>query len=187
MPIPRSLPPSIPVCRAVSLPPSIPVCRAVSLPPAPALTWGGLAEEQRYGILGVATQEAYSERESGQESRGAMQHSLHTIPRWLDSETSALVRDKIEMLISRHSDILAIILYGSVVRHEERSIDEPDPSDVNLLAVFDGDRSSIRPQELALSHTMGLAENRHLQAPREVNVMFSSRTTQEWDPPSSKM
>lgn len=111
-----------------------------------------------------------------------MQYSLHTIPPWLDSETSALVRDKIEMLVSRHPDILAIILYGSVARHEERSLDEPDPSDVDLLAILDGDRSSIRSQGLALFHSMGLAENRHLQAPREVNVMLSSRTSQEWDP-----
>ncbi|MEO7020352.1 MAG: nucleotidyltransferase domain-containing protein [Ktedonobacteraceae bacterium] len=112
-----------------------------------------------------------------------MQQNLHAIPPWLDSETSDLVRDKIEMLVSRHPDILIIILYGSVARHEERSLDEPDPSDVDLLAVFDGDRSSIRSQELALTHSMGLAEDQHLQAPREVNVMLSSRTCQEWNPP----
>jgi len=29
---------------------------------------------------------------------------------------------------------------------------------------------------------MGLAENIHLQAPREVNMLFSSCTLQEWDP-----
>lgn len=111
-----------------------------------------------------------------------MRHNLQALPHWLDSETSALVKDKIEMLVSRHPDILAIILYGSVARHEERSIDDPYPSDVDLLAVFAGDRASIRSQELALTHSMGLAEDRHLQAPREVNVMFSSRTSQEWDP-----
>jgi hypothetical protein len=33
-----------------------------------------------------------------------------------------------------------------------------------------------------LSHMLGLAETRHLEAPREVSVMFSSRTSQEWDP-----
>ncbi len=86
------------------------------------------------------------------------------------------------MLASRHPDILAIILYGSVARHEERSIDEPDPSDVDLLAVFEGDRASIRSQTVNLFDSMGEAENRHLKAPREVNVMFTSRTSQEWDP-----
>lgn len=85
--------------------------------------------------------------------------------------------------MARHADILAIILYGSVARHEERPIEEPDPSDVDLLAVFDTDDvDAIWSQGLALAHTMGLAENLHLQAPREVNVMFSSRTSHEWDP-----
>ncbi len=112
-----------------------------------------------------------------------MIHKLRTIPPWLDNETSALVRDKIELLIERHPDILAIILYGSVARHEERSIDEPNPSDVDLLVVFDtDDQHAIRPQRRSLFYTMGLAEDRHLDAPREVNVMFSSRTSQEWDP-----
>jgi predicted nucleotidyltransferase len=111
-----------------------------------------------------------------------MHYQFQNLPPWLDSETSALVKDKIEMLASRHPDILAIILYGSVARHEERSLDEPDPSDVDLLAVFAGDRASIRVQRQDLFHSMGLAENRHLKAPREVNVMFTSRTSQEWDP-----
>src|SRR5215469_457331 len=86
--------------------------------------------------------------------RGAMQLDLHAIPSWLDEETSALVRDKIKLLAERHPDVLAIILYGSVARHEERSLDEPDPSDVDLLVVLDGDRAVVRSQGLALFQTM---------------------------------
>ncbi len=107
---------------------------------------------------------------------------LQTIPPWLDEKTSALVRDTAELLAQRHPDVLVIILYGSVARHEERSVDGPDPSDVDLLVVVNGNRDSIRSQMLALVHTAGLAEDRHLDAPREVKVMFSSRTSQEWDP-----
>ena|SRR5438132_1488107 len=33
-----------------------------------------------------------------------------------------------------------------------------------------------------LSHSLGLAYTRHLDAPREVQVQFASRTLQEWDP-----
>ncbi len=33
-----------------------------------------------------------------------------------------------------------------------------------------------------IHYTLGLAYNRHLDAPREVKVMFTSRTLQEWDP-----
>ena len=34
---------------------------------------------------------------------------------------------------------------------------------------------------IAQTHSLGQAENRHLHAPREVNVMLASRTLQEWD------
>ena len=111
-----------------------------------------------------------------------MQLDLQAIPPWLDEETSALVREKAELLVQRHPDVLAIILYGSVARHEERSLDEYDPSDVDLLVVVNGNRDAVRSQILALVHTASLAEDRHLCAPREVKVMFSSRTSQEWDP-----
>lgn len=112
-----------------------------------------------------------------------MQIDTRTIPPWLDSETCALVRDKVKLLAERHPDVLAIILYGSVARHEERPLDEPDPSDVDLLAILDtNDRHIVLSELEALVHTSSLAEDRHLDAPREVKVMFSSRTSQEWDP-----
>ena len=111
-----------------------------------------------------------------------MQLDLQTIPPWLDEETSELVRETAELLAQRHPDVLAIILYGSVARHEERPLDGSDPSDVDLLVVLNGNRDAVRSQMLALEHTAGLAEDRHLSAPREVKVMISSRTSQEWDP-----
>ena len=105
------------------------------------------------------------------------------IPAWLDSETCALIEDIISLLSERHPDLRAIILYGSVARHEERPLSEPDPSDVDLLAVLDSDDPHVSIyQGDALSHTLGLAYTRHLDAPREVQVMFASRTMQEWDP-----
>ena len=105
------------------------------------------------------------------------------LPVWLDGETRALVEDIINLLSERHPDLLAVILYGSVARHEERSLDEPDPSDVDLLAVLDSDDPHVAiHQGDALFHTLGLAYTRHLDAPREVQVMFASRTLREWDP-----
>lgn len=111
-----------------------------------------------------------------------MQQDLSAIPSWIDNETSALVKDTISLLVERHPDVQAVILYGSVARHEERPLDEYDTSDVDLLAVLDADDPQIVPQLTALSYTLILAEERHLDAPREVKVMFSSRTSQEWDP-----
>jgi hypothetical protein len=34
----------------------------------------------------------------------------------------------------------------------------------------------------SLSHTLGLAYTRHLDAPREVHVLFASRRLKDWDP-----
>ena len=107
---------------------------------------------------------------------------VQSIPAWLDKETSTLVRETTELLAQRHPEVLAIILYGSVARHEERPVDEPNPSDVDLLVILNGNRETVRSQMLALVHTAGLAEDRHLDAPREVKVLLSSRTSQEWDP-----
>ena len=105
------------------------------------------------------------------------------LPSWLDSKTSALIKDIIGLLSERHPDLIAVILYGSVARHEERPLNEPNPSDVDLLAILDSDDPHVAlHQGDALFHTLGLAYNRHLDTPREVQVLFASRTLQEWDP-----
>ncbi len=105
-----------------------------------------------------------------------------TIPTWLDSLTSNLIVDIIGILAKQHSDLLAVILYGSVARHDERPLGE-NPSDVDLLAIFDSDDLLLAVNRGdTLSHTIGLAYNRHLDVPREVQVMFASRNLQEWDP-----
>jgi predicted nucleotidyltransferase len=105
------------------------------------------------------------------------------IPAWFDKATRALVKDIIDLLAERHPDLLAVILYGSIARHEERPPSASHPSDVDLLAVFDSDDQLLDVhQGDSLSHTLGLAYTRHLDAPREVQVLFASRSLQEWDP-----
>jgi len=108
---------------------------------------------------------------------------MNPLPSWLDNETRSLIKDVIDLLSERHPDLVAVILYGSVARHEERPLDVPNPSDVDLLAILDSDDPHVAlVQGDALFHTLGLAYTRHLDAPREVKVMFASRTLQEWDP-----
>jgi predicted nucleotidyltransferase len=105
------------------------------------------------------------------------------IPAWFDKATRALVEDIIDLLSERHPDLLAVILYGSVARHEESPLGALNSSDVDLLAVFDSDDPLLDVhQGDSLSHTPGLAYNSHLDAPREVHVLFASRSLQEWDP-----
>ncbi len=59
----------------------------------------------------------------------------------------------------------------------------PNPSDVDLLAILDSDDPHVAiHQGDALFHTLGQAYTLHLDAPREVQVQFASRTLQEWDP-----
>lgn len=112
-----------------------------------------------------------------------MRKQCPALPPWLDGETRLLVDEIVDLLVKRHSDVLAIILYGSIARHKERGLHEPDPSDVDILVVVDTeDRRGIRAVEESLFETIGAAKMHHLQAPREVNVMFSSRTSEEWDP-----
>ena len=112
-----------------------------------------------------------------------MQKRNPALPPHLDRETGLLIDDMVELLVNHHPDILAIILYGSIARHEERALDDPYPSDVDILVVLDtNDRRGIRATEKSLFETIGGAKMQHLRAKRDVNVLFSSRTSEEWDP-----
>jgi hypothetical protein len=62
--------------------------------------------------------------------------------------------------------------------------DQPDdasPSDVDLLAIFDTTDRLVRPYREAIFATIIDAYALPLDAPREVNVLFSYRTMQTWD------
>lgn len=108
--------------------------------------------------------------------------AMKAIPVWLDSLTRNLIVDIISVLAEQQPDLLAVILYGSVARHDERPLDA-NPSDVDLLAIFDSEDVLLGVNRGdSLSHTVGLAYCRHLDALREVQVMFASRNLQEWDP-----
>ena len=103
-------------------------------------------------------------------------------PSWLDPATRALVEDTVRTLAARYEEtLLAVILFGSVARHEERPMGDAFPSDVDLLAVFDRDALPL-DERLAIFATVGEACTRHLDAPREVNVLPVTRTPVDWDP-----
>jgi predicted nucleotidyltransferase len=104
------------------------------------------------------------------------------IPAWLDKATSALVEETMNLLIKRHANILlAVILFGSIARHEERPPDDASPGDVDLLAIFDTTDRLVRPYREDIFATIIDAYTHHLDAPREVKVLLSDRTMQNWD------
>jgi predicted nucleotidyltransferase len=113
--------------------------------------------------------------------------SVTPIP-WLDAETAAAVADITRSVAEQHPEVQAVILFGSVARREERPIDDPKPSDVDLLLVLDAaalDPTATRlthEQDLALTHTIGEADYRHRAAPREVKTLFIYRDLTNWDP-----
>lgn len=105
-----------------------------------------------------------------------------SIPSWLDEATAGLVEETVNLLIKRHGDILlAVILFGSVARHEERPPDDAYPSDVDLLAIFDTTDRLIKPYREDIFATIVDAYAHHLDALREVNVLLADRTMQSWD------
>ena len=107
---------------------------------------------------------------------------LASVPAWLDKATSALVEETVHLLIERHGAILlAVILFGSVARHEERPLDDACPSDVDLLVIFDTTNRLIKPYREDIFATIIDASALHLDAPREVNVIVSDRTMRTWD------
>lgn len=110
-----------------------------------------------------------------------------TIP-WLDAETTASVVDITQSLAEQYPEVQAVMLFGSVARHEERSLDDPEPSDVDLLVLIDpciSDSAAERlsaERELAITATIGEADYRHRNAPREVKAIFMYRDLAHWDP-----
>jgi predicted nucleotidyltransferase len=106
---------------------------------------------------------------------------LYMVPETVDDKTRQLIADLLETGHRWNAQrILAVILYRSVARHEERPLDDPEPSDVDLLFVFDTD-TPFAPYDWHMSAILEDAYRRHLEAPREVNIMFATRNLAEWD------
>lgn len=117
---------------------------------------------------------------------GAAPAEVMPIP-WLDAETAAAVADIIRSLAEHHREVQAVILFGSVARQEERSSDDPEPSDVDLLLILDPTaRNSAaarltHERELALARTIGEADYRHRHALRAVDAFFMHHDLAGWD------
>jgi len=111
------------------------------------------------------------------------------IPSWLDGATANLVRAIVAEVASRYPDLRAALLFGSVARHEERPLTDAEPSDVDLLLIFDLEPHLSRlpyDRRLAIYEAVGEARARYSHTPREVQVTLMVRDLVrdlvDWDP-----
>jgi predicted nucleotidyltransferase len=117
-------------------------------------------------------------------SGSPVEAELALIP-WLDAQTARLVRAIVAAVAVRQPELVAAILIGSVARHEERPLNDSEPSDVDLLLLFDFGRDATRlsyEQRLSINHSIGFALDRYLDAPREVQTILAVRDLGGWDP-----
>jgi predicted nucleotidyltransferase len=104
---------------------------------------------------------------------------------WLDQETAGLARAITVAVAQEHPEVVGIILFGSVARHDERPLSDSEPSDVDLLLLFDAGPGRERLPEdkaLAIYATIGRALDRYSDAPREVQTLLAVRDLRDWDP-----
>jgi predicted nucleotidyltransferase len=107
-----------------------------------------------------------------------------TLVPWLDECTAGLVRAMVAAVAERHPEFRAAILYGSVARHDERPLADPEPSDVDVLLLFDvpsGQADIPFSLYRAIFASIGLARQRYLYPPREVQPIPVASDLRAWD------
>lgn len=120
---------------------------------------------------------------SGEDQQALDQH-IRSVSPWLDERTIVLVAAIIAAVAAKHPMVQAVILFGSVARHEERPLDDPHPSDVDLLLLVTPDPVRMRlpyTQQLALWESIGDIQYRYRDAPRDVEVTLVETTLADWD------
>lgn len=105
---------------------------------------------------------------------------------WLDARTGEFVCALIDSLTQMYPEIVAIILFGSLARHDERPLTHHEPSDVDLLALVDPhvlERYEDLPleREVAIWMSYGAVEDRYRDAPRDVQMTLALSDLAGWD------
>jgi len=104
---------------------------------------------------------------------------------WLDDETAGYLRRILALLAQRKPETYAAILFGSVSRHHERRLDDPHPSDVDVLVLFhpQPEQEDVTPeQRSAISWAMIDALQAYPNPPREVQITGALMHFVRWDP-----
>ena len=112
--------------------------------------------------------------------------ALHARLPWLDRGTAELVVGIAGDLARVHPEVVAVVLFGSLARHEERPLGAARPSDVDLLVLVrptpgpTGARIPLE-QKLALYHTIGEREYRHSHPALSVQAVLAVENLSGWD------
>ncbi len=85
---------------------------------------------------------------------------------WLDNQTAAEVDAIVEALASTQPEVLAVIVFGSMARHDERPLTNPEPSDVDLLIVVTP--GLAEEAAVAIHDTIGMAGQPFGYTPRTI-------------------
>lgn len=101
-----------------------------------------------------------------------------TIP-WLDSHTSAELAAISQMVEREQPAVLAMILFGSVARHDERPLSDTEPSDVDILLLVKNGLTEA--EALAIHHTMGTAAMTCRPSPRAIESLLVEIGLASWD------
>lgn len=104
---------------------------------------------------------------------------LSLVP-WLDAQSANLVRTLAHELWVHHREVVALILFGSIARHDERSLDDSEPSDIDLVLLVE-DRLPEQ-KSLSIIHTIGATSHALGYAPREIQPLLVERSLAGWDP-----
>jgi predicted nucleotidyltransferase len=120
---------------------------------------------------------------SGAQGAKENEIAIAAVP-WLDERSAGLVRATITTVAQRHPELRAAILYGSVARHEERPLDDAEPSDVDLLLIVEprgGARRIPLEQAKAIYTAAGDALDSYLYPPRDVQILLATPNLTGWD------
>jgi len=112
--------------------------------------------------------------------------ALRTRLPWLDPGTAELLVALAEELARAHPRVVALVLFGSLSRHEERPLGAPHPSDLDLLVLVEPSsgppRTRLRLEDkLALYHTIGEREYLHRRSALRVQAVLAEHDLADWD------
>lgn len=108
-----------------------------------------------------------------------MEHPTRWRLPWLDSQTAAEVDAIVEALARTQPDVLAVIVFGSVARHDERPLTDSEPSDLDLLVVVTP--GMTEEAAVAIHDTIGMAGQPFGYTPRTIEPLLVEADLKGWD------